>query len=264
MPDNAEPARGEVLVDRDPLDESVARITLNRPDRMNALSHELLVELRTALEACDGDPGVRAVVLTGAGDRAFSAGADLRGGPSDTEQVLRTYYNPLVSAMIAARTPLIAAINGVTAGAGVSLSLACDMRIAATTASFSLAFVRVGLVPDAGATWLLPRAVGTGRAAEMALLGRKVAAEEARDWGLVNEVVATGEALERASEVARAIASLSSSTSAIRALLHGSAHRSFDAHLDAEATAQGTAQHHPDYQEARAAFAERRQPVFRR
>ncbi|MEJ8279423.1 enoyl-CoA hydratase/isomerase family protein [Pseudonocardia spirodelae] len=254
----------DVVVHRDGSDDAVAVMTLNRADRMNALSHGLLVELREQLRACDNDPGIRAIVLTGAGDRAFSAGADLNGGPSDAEQVVRTYYNPLISDMIAARTPLIAAVNGVAAGAGVSLALACDLRVAVETASFGLAFVRVGLVPDAGATWLLPRIIGTGRALEMALSGRPVPAPQALTWGLVNEVVPGGEALPRALDLARTIAALSSSTGPIRALVHGAATTDLATQLDAEANAQGLAQHHPDYREARAAFAERRRPVFAR
>lgn len=231
---------------------------------MNALSHSLLAELRVAIRTCDDDPGVRAIVLAAAGDRAFSAGADLHGDTSDTEDVLRSYYHPLITAMISARTPLVAAVNGVAAGAGVSLALACDLRIASRSADFRLAFVKVGLVPDAGATWLLPRLVGTGRALDMALSGRSVPAEEALGWGLVNEVVADGAALDRALEVARLVAAQSSSTGAIRALVHGSADRTLAEQLDAEASAQGLAQHHPDYAEARAAFRERRKPEFRR
>lgn len=242
-------------------DGHVRVITLNRPDRLNALSHGLLVDLHRALADADRDTGTRAIMLTGAG-RAFSSGADLRGGPSDTEHVVRTFYNPLVTDMLSMGTPILAAVNGIAAGAGVSLALACDLRIAADTAAFQLSFVKVGLVPDAGATWLLPRAIGAGRAAEMALLGRSLPAAEALTWGLVNEVTSADDVRGRALEVARELAALSRSVGTTRQLLNQSFTRSPSEQLDREATAQGKAQHGPDYQEARRAFAEKRSPRF--
>ena len=250
----------ELRVDRD---GGVAVVTLNRPDRLNALSHGLLVELRSQIQVLGQDRSVRAVVLTGAG-RAFSSGADLRGGPSDAEEVVRRYYNPLITDLVGLDKPLVAAVNGVAAGAAVSLALACDLRVAAERASFQLSFVKVGLVPDAGATWLLPRLVGTARAAEMALLGRSVPAQEAASWGLVNAVVPDGEVLDRALELARAAAAASASTGPIRHLLHEALCRDLATQLDAEATAQGLAQHGADYAEARLAFVEKRPPNFLR
>ncbi|MFE3001624.1 enoyl-CoA hydratase/isomerase family protein [Nocardia sp. NPDC059246] len=242
---------------------ATAVVTLNRPERLNALSSDLMVELRNTLNELDAETAVRAIVLTGEG-RAFSAGADLQGGPSDAEDVLRTYYNPLVTEMAAFTTPTIAAVNGVAAGAGASLALACDLRVAAERASFQLAFVKVGLVPDAGASWMLPRLVGTARAAEMALLGRAVTAPEALAWGMVNEVTANEEVRSRALELAAAIAELSGSTGPTRRLLWRGLGVDLADQLDAEATAQGIAQHHPDFGEAKRAFAEKRPPVFQR
>lgn len=247
-----------VRVDRD---GPVTVITLNRPDRLNALSHDLLVDLRQIVNAADHDRRTRAIVLTGEG-RAFSSGADLRGGPSDAEEVVRSYYNPLITDLLSLGTPVVAAVNGVTAGAGVSLALACDFRVAAETAAFQLSFVKVGLVPDAGATWLLPRLIGAACAAEMALLGRPVPAPEALTWGLVNEVTEGQMVRDRAVEVAAQLATLSSSVGATRQLLNQSFERSLREQLDAEATAQGKAQHSPDYREARRAFAEKRTPRF--
>jgi 2-(1,2-epoxy-1,2-dihydrophenyl)acetyl-CoA isomerase len=242
-------------------DRRVTVVTLNRPHRLNALSHDLLADLRRVLRAADRDSGTRAIVLTGEG-RAFSSGADLRAGPSDAERVVRTYYNPLITDLLSFGTPVVAAINGITAGAGVSLALACDLRIAADTAAFQLSFVRVGLVPDAGATWLLPRAVGTARAAEMALLGRSVPASEALTWGLVNEVTDPGSLRNRSLEIAATLAALSTSVGATRKLLNQSPERPLSEQLDMEAIAQGKAQHGPDYLEARRAFAEKRPPRF--
>jgi 2-(1,2-epoxy-1,2-dihydrophenyl)acetyl-CoA isomerase len=242
-------------------DGRVTVITLNRPGRLNALSHGLLVDLRRALEDSDRDRGTRAIVLTGEG-RAFSSGADLRAGPSDAERVVRTYYNPLITDLLSLDTPVVAAINGVAAGAAVSLALACDLRIAADTAAFQLSFVKVGLVPDAGATWLLPRAIGTARAAEMALLGRSVPAAEALTWGLVNEVTDASNLRNRSLEIAATLAALSTSVGTTRRLLTQSLERPLGDHLNSEATAQGKAQHGPDYLEARRAFAEKRAPRF--
>jgi 2-(1,2-epoxy-1,2-dihydrophenyl)acetyl-CoA isomerase len=237
----------------------VRLVTLNRPARLNALSHELLADLRQGLRAADSDSGTRAVVLTGAG-RAFSAGADLRAGPSDAEQVLRDYYNPLILDLLQLSTPVIAAVNGIAAGAAVSLALACDLRIAADTTAFQLSFVKVGLVPDAGATWLLPRAVGTARAAEMMLLGRPVPADQALAWGLVNEVTDTAGLLDRALAVAAVLAALPESAGATRRL-YQSLVASVAEQLDREATAQGKAQYSPDFAQARRALAAKRPPV---
>lgn len=241
--------------------DGFAEVVLNRPDRLNALSHALLVDLRQLLAELETDPEVRAIVLTGAG-RAFCAGADLGGGPSDTEDVLRRYYNPLITDMVAMDTPLVAAVNGVAAGAGFSLTLACDLRVASTLASFQLSFVKVGLVPDAGSTWLLPRAVGLTRAMEIGLLGRRVDAQEALGWNLVNEVATANEIQDRARSLAAELAGLSAAVGPIRKLIRGGLGTDLAEQLEREARAQGAAQHHPHYAEARAAFREKRQPRF--
>lgn len=241
--------------------DGYAVIRLNRPERYNALSHALVADLRERLELLDADAQVRAIVLTGAG-RAFCSGADLGGGPSDAEDVVRRLYIPLIEQVTRMSTPLIAAVNGPAAGAGFSLALAADLRLASPDASFSLSFVKVGLVPDAGATWLLPRTVGSTRAAEIALLGRKVSAEQALAWNLVNEVVPAVELLDRACELAAELAAVSASVGPIRRLLTDSFGVDLPTQLDAEATAQGHAQHHPHYAEAKLAFHEKRSPRF--
>ncbi len=241
--------------------DGVAVVTLNRPERLNALSHALLVDLRGQLQELEADTDVRVIVLTGAG-RAFSAGADLSAGPSDAEQVVRDYYTPLVLEMMAMRTPLIAAVNGPAAGADFSLTLACDFRIVADSAYFQLSFVRVGLVPDAGATWLLPRTVGRTRATEIALLGGRILPEDALSWSMVNEVVPADQLLKRAHELAAGLAASSASVGAVKELLARAWDRTLPEQLDAEATAQGIAQNHPHYAEARAAFRDKRTPRF--
>ncbi|MFJ9390472.1 enoyl-CoA hydratase/isomerase family protein [Nocardioides sp. NPDC101246] len=241
--------------------DGYAEVTLNRPERYNALNHALVGQLRETLEELETDPSVRAVILTGAG-RAFCSGADLSAGPSDVEDVIRRLYIPLVTTMTEMSTPIVAAVNGVAAGAGFSLTLGADLRIASAEASFSLSFVKVGLVPDAGATWLLPRLVGATRAAEIALLGRKVTAAQAESWGLVNEVVDADHVLTRAREVATELAGLSASVGTIRRLLREAWSTNLDQQLDAEATAQGDSQRHPHYAEAKQAFSEKRAPRF--
>jgi len=241
--------------------DGYAEVTLNRPDRLNALSHALLTDLRELLADLESDNTIRAIVLTGAG-RAFSAGADLGGGPSDTEDVLRRYYNPLITDMVAMDTPLIASVNGVAAGAGFSLTLACDLRVASDAASFQLSFVKVGLVPDAGSTWLLPRTVGLTRAMEISLLGGKVSAEQALAWNLVNEVMPGEELPRRSRAIAAQLADLSAAVGPIRRLLREGLGCDLSEQLDREARVQGAAQHHPHYAEARAAFREKRSPRF--
>lgn len=238
--------------------EAVAVVTLNRPDSLNALSRDLWTELRRTVTELDRDEAVRAIVLTGAG-RAFSSGADLSGAPSDAEETVRVYANPLIEVVAAATTPVVVAVNGVAAGAGFSVALAGDLRVAATTASFQLPFAKIGLVPDAGATWFLPRAVGPARAAELALTGRKLGAEEALAWGLVNEVVEVERVVERAIELATTIAGLTRSVGPTKRLLRDALDRDLAGSLDAEGTAQGIAQHSADFQAVRAAFRAKRE-----
>jgi 2-(1,2-epoxy-1,2-dihydrophenyl)acetyl-CoA isomerase len=211
---------------------------------------------------------IGAIVLTGAG-RAFCAGQDLRerlepgAPPLDEELTLR--YNPIVRAIRAAPQPVIAAVNGVAAGAGASLAFACDLRIAADTASFVLAFGRIGLIPDSGATWTLPRLLGSARAAEIALLGDPIRAEEALRIGLVSRVVPAEGLAGDAAEMARRIADQApGATAATKRLLAGAFDRELDAALDLEAAAQAAAGGHPDHAEGLAAFLEKRQPRFSR
>ncbi|MGY4101863.1 enoyl-CoA hydratase/isomerase family protein [Nocardia sp. R16R-3T] len=241
--------------------DGYAVLTLERPQQYNALSHALVEDLRAQFARLDADPRARAIVLTGAG-KAFCAGADLSGGPSDAEDVVRRLYIPLIQQLTSMGTPVVAAINGVAAGAGLSIALATDIRIASESAGFALSFVKVGLVPDAGATWLLPRAIGSARAAELALTGRKITAHTALEWNLVNEVVAAESVLTRAEQVAAEIATLAASVGQTRKLLHASFEVDLSTQLDAEATAQGLAQHHPHYAEGRQAFRDKRTPRF--
>ena len=190
-------------------DGAVLTITLNRPDVLNALNRAVHAGLAAGLEEAK-DPAVRAVVITGAG-RGFCVGQDLQefsSGAGDVAQNLRDNYHRNVLAIRALEKPVIAAVNGAAAGAGMSLALACDARIAADSASFVPAFIKIGLVPDSGGTWLVRRLLGAARAFEWLTTGRRVDAEEARSWGLVNEVVPADELLARAHEVAELFAAM--------------------------------------------------------
>jgi len=246
--------------------DAVATITLDRPDALNALTIALKEELLATLETVAGDRAVRAVVLTGAG-RAFCAGQDLRErlqpDPTPLADELRLRYNPIVRTMRAIEKPIVGAINGVAAGAGASLVFACDLRIAAETASFVLAFGRIGLVPDTGATWLLPRLVGAARAAEIALIGDAVGAAAALEIGLVNRVVPAETLAEEAHALAARLADGSPRATALtKRALDRSWSASFDDQLELEAELQGEAGASADHAEGVAAFIEKRPPRF--
>ena len=246
--------------------DGVGTITLDRPAALNSLEASLKRELLAALREAGRDPAVRVVVLTGAG-RAFCAGQDLKErlapDPSPLDVEVRTRFNPLVLAIRSLDKPVIASVNGVAAGAGASLAFACDLRIAADTATFVLAFGRIGLIPDSGATWLLPRLVGLAKATELILLPDPIAAHEAFRIGLVNRVVS---AEDLPAETARLAGDLARSapralTLAKRALRRAQ-ESTFEAALDYEASLQGIAGRTADHTEGLAAFVEKREPRF--
>ncbi len=248
------------------IDGPVATLTLDRPEALNALTVPVKVALREALESIAADPAVRSVILTGAG-RAFCAGQDLaeREGPdaAPLDVEVRERYDPIIRALRSMGQPVIAAVNGVAAGAGASLAFACDLRIAAESARFVLAFGRIGLVPDSGATWFLPRLVGSARAAELALLGDTLSAEEALRIGLVSRVEPDETLLDEARAMAERLAA---SAPLALALTKGALDRSWsidlDEALDAEAGLQGIAGASADHAEGLAAFREKRPPRF--
>ena len=249
----------------------VATITLNRPERLNALTFEVYDELRHAFRTLGFDPGVRAIVITGAG-RAFCSGGDVR--DIIGALVAREYRGlleftrmtcDLVLAIRHCPRPVIAALNGTTAGAGAVIAAACDLRIAAASATIAFLFTKVGLSgADMGAAWLLPRIVGAGRAAELLLTGDFITAEEAHRIGLYNRVVADGEAAAAARALAEALAQGPSFAHEItKDALNREAHMDLASALEAEAQIQASLMLHPDFREAFDAFAAKRPPRFR-
>ncbi|MEO5940318.1 MAG: enoyl-CoA hydratase-related protein [Candidatus Limnocylindrales bacterium] len=246
--------------------DAVATITLDRPDALNALTVSLKHELIAAFAQVAADDAVLAVVLTGAG-RAFCAGQDLRERqePDATPLAdeLRLRYNPLIRAMVALPKPIVGAINGVAAGAGASLAFACDLRIAAEGASFLLAFGRVGLVPDSGATWLLPRLIGGAKAAELALLGDPLRAADAERLGLVVRVVPADRLAAEAQALAERLAAGAPQALALtKQALSQRWAATLDEQLETEAVLQGEAGATADHAEGVASFVERRPPRF--
>jgi 2-(1,2-epoxy-1,2-dihydrophenyl)acetyl-CoA isomerase len=246
--------------------DAIATFTLDRPDALNSLTVPLKEEMIRAFRGVAKDPKVRVVVLTGAG-RAFCAGQDLRerleadAAPLATE--IRERFNPLILAMRQLEKPIVGAVNGIAAGAGASIAFACDIRIAAEGASFLLAFGKVGLIPDSGATWVLPRLVGAAKAAELAMIGEPLSAADAERFGLVTKVVQAEMLMDEARGLAARLAD-----GAPRALgltkraLSRSASSTLEDALEYEAWLQGIAGATADHAEGVAAFVEKRPPRF--
>lgn len=271
--------------------DGVLTITLNRPERYNAFNETMSIELGAALRAAQRDAGVRCLVLTGAG-KAFCSGQDLQevqqlyaptapaqtspsappqpaapppqgaGGP-DFGTHLRQKYNPLITRLRSIDKPVVAAVNGVAAGAGASFAFACDLRICARSASFVMSFVNVGLVPDSGATFTLLQHVGYSRAAELCLLGERLSAEEALRWNLVNRVVDDGQLAATTHELATRLAALPTKAIGLtKRALNRAWTADLDDQLEWEAFLQQTAGQTVDHREGVAAFLEKRPPRF--
>lgn len=252
------------------VEDGVARLTLNRPDSLNSFNAELHAEMRQALKAVRQDGSVRALLLTGSG-RGFCAGQDLSdrnvapgAEAPDLGESLEKRYNPMLRALRALPFPTVCAVNGVAAGAGANIALACDIVLAARSASFIQAFCRIGLLPDSGGTWTLPRLVGMARAKGLAMLGDRLSAEQAEQWGMIWKVVEDEALQDEALTLARHLATQPTRGLAlIKRALHASADNSFDAQLDLERDLQRLAGRTEDYREGVTAFMEKRQPNFK-
>lgn len=250
------------------LTDGIARLTFNRPERLNSFTSEMHAEVRAALTQVH-ERGARVLVITGAG-RGFCAGQDLNdravapgGAPPDLADSIEKYYKPLVLKLRELPLPVIAAVNGVAAGAGANIALACDLVIAARSASFVQAFARLGLVPDSGGTWFLPRLVGPARALGLALLGEKLPAEEAAAWGLIWRCVEDAQLPAVVDALARQFAQAPTRGLArTKQAIYEGLTRTLAEQLDIERDFQGELGHSADYAEGVAAFIEKRTPRF--
>ena len=249
---------------------AVGRLTLNRPETLNAWTAEFGGELKEVMEGEAADESVRAVLITGAG-RGFSSGADLKAGFEPAEdgmpnikQELHDVYHPAIAGVRRLPKPVVAAVNGPAVGIGCSLALACDLVLAAESAYFGLAFVNIGLMPDGGSTAFVPPSVGKARAFQMALLGERVPAEQALDWGLVNFVYPDDRLMDEANALVEQLAagptrSYAGSKRALNQFIYGD----LDGQLDLEAELQHQLGRTQDFLEGAAAFVEKREPGFK-
>lgn len=243
------------------------QMTLNRPDRLNALNVEMCDALMAALAEAEADPECRAILITGAG-RGFCAGQDLaavavsENGPPDLKALLDR-YNGLVRKLRGLEMPVVCAVNGVAAGAGANLALACDIVLAAKSASFIQAFARIGLIPDVGGTWVLPRLVGAARARALAILAEPLPAERAAEWGLIWQAVDDERLMDEAHALAARLAKQATISIAFtKRALDAAETNTFDAQLDLERDLQDELGRTPDYAEGVRAFLEKRPANF--
>jgi 2-(1,2-epoxy-1,2-dihydrophenyl)acetyl-CoA isomerase len=246
--------------------DGVARITLNRPDKLNSTRRQMHAELRAAFDKFEAR-GCRAVLLTGEG-RAFCAGQDLSDlrmdGPDEIREILEGDFNPLIRRIRDLPMPVVCAVNGIAAGAGANLALACDIVLAARSASFLQAFAKIGLIPDAGGTWTLPRQVGEARAKGLAMLAEPLPAEKALEWGLIWQVCDDDKLMDEASALAARLAKQPTRAFAlIKQAINASSSHGLSEHLDVEARLQAEAATTHDYNEGVAAFLEKRKPLFK-
>ena len=250
--------------------DGVAELTLNRPDVLNSFHLDMAREVQDVLEQAGSSDAIRALLLTGEG-RGFCAGQDLAAVPlgddtplPDLAETVRAQYNPIVRTIRAMPKPVVCAVNGVAAGAGANLAFACDIVLASSEASFIQSFSRIGLIPDSGGTFFLPRLVGLARASGLALLGDRLSAQQARDWGLIWDIVEPAELMTKARALATFLATQPTKGLGLtKQLLNASLLNDLDAQLELEARLQAEAGWTDDFLEGVQAFREKRKPVFR-
>ena len=266
----SKPTTDDTVLYRTECSGAVAVVTLNRPQALNSFTRRMHRELCVSLDRAESDPAVRALVLTGAG-RGFCAGADLSEfdvapGPdqarrADPGPIIDQAFNPTARRFATLKVPSVAAINGVAAGAGASLAMSCDIVIAASNASFIQAFSKIGLIPDAGSSWLLPNRLGSARALALAMTGDKLSAAQAKEWGMIWDVA--DDALAAAIALAEKLSAMPTrALVATRELIQASSTRSFDAQLDVERDTQSMLGRTHDYLEGVTAFLEKRPARF--
>lgn len=251
-------------------DQAVATIRFNRPECLNSFNTRMLEEFSEVLDAVRSDDSVRCLLLTGTG-RGFCAGQDLSerisGGEAvlpDLAESLDQRYNPLVRTLVTLPVPVVCAVNGVAAGAGANIALACDIVIAARSARFIQAFCKIGLIPDAGGTWQLPRLVGRARALGLAMLGDSITADQAAQWGLIWRVIDDDAFTDEAHRLARILAAQPTRALGwIKQAINASATNTLDQQLDLERDLQGMACRGEDYREGLQAFIDKRTPAFK-
>jgi 2-(1,2-epoxy-1,2-dihydrophenyl)acetyl-CoA isomerase len=246
--------------------DGVATITLNRPDKLNSFDREMALETIDALDQAKDDASVRAVLLTGEG-RAFCAGQDLAEAIAPgtlIEEIITVQYNPIVRRLRALPKPVVAAVNGVAAGAGANIAYACDLTLAAEGANFIQSFINIGLIPDSGGTSTLPRLVGMQRAFGQMILAPKVSAKEAESLGMIWKAVPDAELMNEATALAKKLATMPTKAIALtKEALNRAQHTSLDTQLDHENELQSIAGRSHDYNEGVKAFLEKRKPVYR-
>jgi len=250
------------------VESGVLRVTLNRPERLNAFNLEMHAGLAGAFDQAERDSAIRSVLVTGAG-RGFCAGADLQerkpkpGEAVDLGESLEKRYNPLIRRMRALEKPIVCAVNGVAAGAGANFALACDLVLAARSASFIQAFVKIGLVPDAGGTWFLPRFAGLQRAMGLALTGERLSAEDAERWGVIWKCLPDDQLMPEAEKLTASLASGPTRTlGLIKKAFYSGPQNTLSEQLDLERDLQRSLGSSEDYREGVAAFREKRAPRF--
>ncbi|WP_193065700.1 2-(1,2-epoxy-1,2-dihydrophenyl)acetyl-CoA isomerase PaaG [Hafnia alvei] len=252
------------------IEAGVLTITLNRPDRLNSFNDEMHRQLSEALKIAERDEAVRCILFTGAG-RGFCAGQDLNDRNVSVEQAapdlglsVERFYNPLIRRMTALPKPIVCAVNGVAAGAGAAIALACDIVIASANASFIQSFCRLGLVPDSGGSWFLPRLAGHAPAMGMALLGDKISAQQALEWGMIWQVVEPEMLAARTQELAQHLATQPTyGLGLIKKAMYSAATNTLDQQLDLERDLQRLGGRSEDYREGVSAFFQKRQPEFK-
>jgi 2-(1,2-epoxy-1,2-dihydrophenyl)acetyl-CoA isomerase len=246
---------------------SVLKLTLNRPDKFNSFNREMALALQQELDNAAKDPAVRSILLTGEG-KAFCAGQDLseavdKSGPG-IEKIVREHYNPIIQKIRSIEKPVVCAVNGVAAGAGANIALSCDVVIAASSSSFIQAFSKIGLIPDSGGTFFLPRLVGFGKASALMMLGDKVSAADAERMGMIYKVAEDSELQSQALQTAETLAAMPTRAIGLtKKLLNWSATNDLDAQLKSEGDEQVIAAQTYDYNEGVSAFLEKRKAIFK-